>query len=62
VPTDQRSQAEWNKIFSIWIRAESEYFTDTITAKADMVVGAEYAITDIVAELPSGIRSQVRPG
>ena len=52
VPTDERSQEEWNKIFDIWIRAESEYFTDELASKADLIVGAEYNVDEIISTLP----------
>lgn len=48
VPTDERSQEEWDKIFDIWIKAESEYFTDELKTKADLVVGEEYDVDEII--------------
>lgn len=51
VPTDSRSAAEWSKIYDIWMRAEAEYFTDDLEAKADLVVGEAFSIDGIAAAI-----------
>lgn len=54
VPRHDRSADEWKKIYDIWARAEAEYFTDSVTAKADMITGANGAIN--LDDICRGIR------
>lgn len=48
VPTDERPAEAWSAIYDIWLRAESEYFTTAVAAKADVVVGEVFDLDEIV--------------
>jgi uridine kinase len=39
IPREDRSVEEWQKVFAIWDKAETEYFTDLQRRKANITVG-----------------------
>ena len=56
VPRSNRTAEDWKEIWSIWDKAEPEYFTEAIIQKADMIVGAEdgdFDLDSIVARFES---------
>lgn len=65
VPTTERSEEEWSKIYQIWEKAEREYFTDATRAKADVVVGeldGEFDLEAIVDRIKNnflGFKSEI---
>lgn len=52
VPRSDRSEEDWKRIFQIWNLAETEYFTDELKSKANVVVGkdGEFNPEEIISE------------
>lgn len=47
IPRDDRDASDWRKIARIWTAAENEYFTDSLVAKAGILVDTLNTAADV---------------